>query len=162
MLLLAGNGHGVGALKVVRGLYERAVAITYLSNNPEKAFDFLDFAHVEKFKAITAYTEAYPNEKTAQKILADARVIWESVKSRFPRNTWSGLDFVAMAKTCVGLDKMLDHAYYLPRLSLPQLPPIEPGEHGHFGDLPAPPKNSSKPKAGAKPVYKFEMPDGEP
>jgi hypothetical protein len=47
-------------------------------------------------------------------MLVDARIIWESVKSRFPRNTWSGLDFVAMAKTYVGLDKMLAHAYYLP------------------------------------------------
>jgi putative SOS response-associated peptidase YedK len=51
---------------------------------------------------------------------------------------------------------------WLQRPSLPQPPPIDPGEHGLFGDIPAPPKKSPKPKAGSRPVYKFEMPDGEP
>jgi putative SOS response-associated peptidase YedK len=46
--------------------------------------------------------------------------------------------------------------------SLPQPPPIEPGEHGLFGDFTLEPKNAAKPKAGSKPVYKFEMPDGSP
>jgi putative SOS response-associated peptidase YedK len=36
------------------------------------------------------------------------------------------------------------------------------GEHNLCGDLPAPAKKASKPKAGSTPVYKFEMPDGEP
>jgi putative SOS response-associated peptidase YedK len=45
---------------------------------------------------------------------------------------------------------------------LPQPPPIEPGEHGLFGDISAAPKKAAKPKAGSKPVYKFEMPDGAP
>jgi putative SOS response-associated peptidase YedK len=46
--------------------------------------------------------------------------------------------------------------------SLPQPPPIEPGEHGLFGNIPAPSKRTPKPKAGSRPVYKFEMPDGAP
>jgi hypothetical protein len=49
----------------------------------------------------------------------------------------------------------------LQRPSLPQPPPIEPGEHGLLGDIEAKPK-TAKPKAGSRPVYKFEMPDGEP
>ena len=40
--------------------------------------------------------------------------------------------------------------------------PIEPGEHGLFGVLPVPQQKSPKPKAGSRPVYKFEMPDGAP
>jgi putative SOS response-associated peptidase YedK len=55
----------------------------------------------------------------------------------------------------------LDGFYeWLQRPSLPQPPPIEPGEHGLFGDIPAPVKRTPKPKAGSRPVYKFEMPDG--
>jgi putative SOS response-associated peptidase YedK len=51
---------------------------------------------------------------------------------------------------------------WLQRPSLPQPPPIEPGEHGLFGDLSVSQKKSPKPKAGSRPVYKFEMPDGAP
>ena len=51
---------------------------------------------------------------------------------------------------------------WLQRLSLPQPQPIEPGEHGLFGDISAPAKPPPKPKAGSRPVYKFEMPDGAP
>lgn len=51
---------------------------------------------------------------------------------------------------------------WLQRPSLPQPPPIEPGERGLFGDAPEQPKKAAKPKAGSRPVYKFEMPDGAP
>jgi putative SOS response-associated peptidase YedK len=57
----------------------------------------------------------------------------------------------------------LDGFYeWLQRPSLSQPPPIEPGEHGLFGETPQAPKKVSKPKAGSRPVYKFEMPDGAP
>jgi putative SOS response-associated peptidase YedK len=57
----------------------------------------------------------------------------------------------------------LDGFYeWLQRPSLPQPPPIEPGEHGLFGDIQAVSTKASKPKAGSRPVYKFEMPDGAP
>jgi putative SOS response-associated peptidase YedK len=51
---------------------------------------------------------------------------------------------------------------WLQRPSLPQPSPIEPADHGLLGDVPAPAKRTPKPKAGSKPVYKFEMPDGAP
>jgi putative SOS response-associated peptidase YedK len=51
---------------------------------------------------------------------------------------------------------------WLQHPSLPQPPPIEPGEHGLFGDIAVAPKKAAKPKAGSRPVYKFEMPDGSP
>ena len=50
----------------------------------------------------------------------------------------------------------------LQRPSLPQPTPIEPGENGLFGNIDAAPKRAAKPKAGSRPVYKFEMPDGAP
>jgi putative SOS response-associated peptidase YedK len=50
---------------------------------------------------------------------------------------------------------------WLQRPSLPQPPPIGPGEHGLFGDIEVKPKQT-KPKAGPRPVYKFEMKDGAP
>ena len=51
---------------------------------------------------------------------------------------------------------------WLQRPSLPQPPPIEPGEHA-LGRSSGAPKKSPKPFAmGSRPVYKFGMPDGEP
>jgi putative SOS response-associated peptidase YedK len=43
-----------------------------------------------------------------------------------------------------------------------QPPPSESGKRGLFGDIPSPIKAPAKPKAGSRPVYKFEMPDGTP
>jgi putative SOS response-associated peptidase YedK len=58
---------------------------------------------------------------------------------------------------------LLDGFYeWLQRPSLPRPPPIEPGECGLFGDIVAPVKPAAKPKAGSRPVYKFEMANGEP
>jgi putative SOS response-associated peptidase YedK len=57
----------------------------------------------------------------------------------------------------------LDGFYeWLQRPSLPQPTPSEPGERGLFGDIPTAIKAPAKPKAGSRPVYKFEMPDGAP
>jgi putative SOS response-associated peptidase YedK len=57
---------------------------------------------------------------------------------------------------------LLDVFYEWLQRPSPQPPPIEPGEHGLFGDIAAPAKPAAKPKAGSRPVYKFEMPDGAP
>ena len=53
----------------------------------------------------------------------------------------------------------LDRFYeWLQRPSLPQPPPIEPGEHGLFGDVPVPVNRTPKPKAGSKPVFHNRIP----
>jgi putative SOS response-associated peptidase YedK len=57
----------------------------------------------------------------------------------------------------------LDGFYeWLQRPSLPQPLPTESGEHGLFGDIQSAPKKAAKPKAGSRPVYKFEMPRSAP
>jgi hypothetical protein len=37
VLLLCGNGYGIGAMKILRGMYERAVTARYLHANPPSA-----------------------------------------------------------------------------------------------------------------------------
>jgi putative SOS response-associated peptidase YedK len=51
---------------------------------------------------------------------------------------------------------------WLQRPSLPRPTPIEAGERGLFGDIAVREKPPTKPKAGSRPVYRFEMPDGAP
>src|SRR5712691_8366846 len=51
ILLLAGNGSGVGALKILRGMYERTVHGRYLSQAPDSEVEnFYDWHWVQKHK----------------------------------------------------------------------------------------------------------------
>jgi len=52
LLCLAANGYGIGAMKLLRGLYERAVTTSYLAEHPEEAQAFLDFRFVSRHKAL--------------------------------------------------------------------------------------------------------------
>jgi len=49
---LAVNGYGGGASKLLRGLYERAVALAYMVKNPEKTERFARFAAVQEYRAL--------------------------------------------------------------------------------------------------------------
>ena len=51
IFLLAGNGHGIGALKILRGMFERAVTAAYILANPDQADAFLEYDKVNKHKA---------------------------------------------------------------------------------------------------------------
>jgi hypothetical protein len=48
---LAVNGHGIAAQKLLRGLYERAVTLEYIRQNPDKAERFVRYAAIQEFKA---------------------------------------------------------------------------------------------------------------
>jgi Family of unknown function (DUF5677) len=115
VMLLAGNGYGVGALKIVRGLYERAVTIAYLVENPDQTDDFVDYARVERFKAVSAWVEANPKDAKGLKVMRGVRARYDEVKERFrDKKTWSGIDFVSMARATGSLGKLLVEAYYQP------------------------------------------------
>jgi hypothetical protein len=54
ILFLAANGYGTAASKLLRGLYERAVTVAYISKHPEKAERFVRFAAIQEYKAMNA------------------------------------------------------------------------------------------------------------
>ncbi|MGB7985185.1 MAG: DUF5677 domain-containing protein [Terracidiphilus sp.] len=125
LLCLAANGYGFGALKLLRGLYERVVTVSYLAINPDEGDLFLDFRFVSRHKALQAYVNGgTPDQKWVDKAEMARRDFCE-VKEKFEiddckkcgtkktNHTWSKLDFVAMAKrTDVG--KLIAQAYYEP------------------------------------------------
>jgi hypothetical protein len=49
VLLMAAHGRGFGALKVLRGMYERTVTLAYLHKNPDESFDFYLYEHIRNF-----------------------------------------------------------------------------------------------------------------
>ena len=60
LLILAGNGMGLGATKILRSMYERLVTAMYVAKYPSEARRFCDHAAVEKGKIINRYKDIVP------------------------------------------------------------------------------------------------------
>jgi hypothetical protein len=60
IILLGVNGYGTGALKLLRGLYERAVTAAYIILFPEKAMRFQRYTAIHNYKAIQKAQKVSP------------------------------------------------------------------------------------------------------
>ena len=65
LLVLAGNGMGLGATKVLRCIYERLVTAMYIARHPSEAEHFMEQSAIERGKIINRYKAAVP-EKLAE------------------------------------------------------------------------------------------------
>lgn len=125
ILLCCGNGYGHAAQKLLRGLYERAVTMRYLHENPREIEDFLDYYHVarRKFKIACENTmgaDTFPPEQAEEIEQAFAAVKekymvtnCEKCGTKRLNHTWSKLDFVAMANR-TALGKLNAIGYMIP------------------------------------------------
>lgn len=71
VLILAGNGRGIGAYKILRGMYERVVTAAFIAKNPSEARIFLSHSFVEREKLWNRLKEILPNitdERTPEQI----------------------------------------------------------------------------------------------
>ena len=66
LLILVGNGAGLGAMKIARGMFETAVTAEYLRRTPEEIEDYVEYGHVLDFKRIKLFPEAVSAEKARQ------------------------------------------------------------------------------------------------
>src|SRR5712691_10410536 len=66
LLILIGNGAGLGAMKIARGMFETAVTAEYLRRTPEKIEDYVEYGHVLDFKRIKLFPEAVSAEKAVE------------------------------------------------------------------------------------------------
>jgi len=124
--LLCGNGYGVAALKLIRGMYERTVTARYLSTQPEEAENFLDFHWVSQRKLMKAIDETFGPELLGQEKREEVEQKFQAVRERFTvtdckecettrlNYTWSKLDFVSMAKKAGEVGELIVPGYYLP------------------------------------------------
>jgi hypothetical protein len=128
ILLLCGNGYGIGALKLLRGLFERSVTLGYIAENPEEADNFLEYHHIHVGKhfnhanEVLSMSEHLPQEKIDQikdayleskkKYQEEACEKCHTTKLRF---SWSSIDLPGMAKK-VGLKDLYLQCYYEPML----------------------------------------------
>jgi hypothetical protein len=125
ILLCCGNGAGLAAQKLLRGLYERAVTLRYLHENPAEIDDFLDYYHVGQRKLMLACQDTMGAATFPPDQVTDIEAAFKAVKEKFMvtacedcgtkrlNHTWSKLDFVAMAKK-TSLGPLYAIAYTLP------------------------------------------------
>jgi len=124
ILVLAGNGYGIGALKILRGMYERAITAWYLHAHPDETENFMDFYWVSQHKLARAVTQTFGDILPKDK-LDEVERMYREVRDRFMvracdcgkkqlNYTWSKMDFVSMARTVASLGQFIVPAYYIP------------------------------------------------
>jgi hypothetical protein len=126
ILVLTGNGYGIGALKLLRGMYERSVTAHYLHLHPELIDDFLEYYWVAQRKEVKAIVDNFGSSVLDPGLVKEIEENFARVRGRFTvvdcakcgttrlNHTWSKLDVVSMAKSGIVFGKFVVDAYYLP------------------------------------------------
>jgi len=126
ILLLCGNGYGIGGMKILRGLYERAVNARYVQMFPDTAQNFMDYYWVSQHKLVQSITEVVGKDVLTTASYSEVEENFDKVKSRFTitdckkcgttrlSQSWNKLDFVSMARQIETLKPLLAAAYYDP------------------------------------------------
>jgi hypothetical protein len=126
ILLLCGNGYGVAALRLVRGMYERTVTARYLSHHPDEIDNFFDFHWVAQHRLLKAIDDTFGKELFGEDKRKEVEQNFQGVKARFTitdckrcgttrlNHTWSRLDFVSMARRAGEIGQLIVPAHYLP------------------------------------------------
>jgi hypothetical protein len=133
VFVLCGNGYGIGALQIVRGMYERHVTAVYLLKYPDELDRFLAYDKVQKHKGLFHFARPYTADELDKMIPKDvqAKIVeeYESVKKDFreplckkcettqPMRSWTTLSTLDLAiKGERGLDNHYYHDYFEPTL----------------------------------------------
>ncbi|MHC4687458.1 MAG: DUF5677 domain-containing protein [Planctomycetota bacterium] len=130
ILLLCGNGYGIGGMKLLRGLYERAVTLGYIARKPDKAEQFLEYHYVHRGKQFSHANEVFPmNKHLSPEQIEQIQSAYKKTKEKYQevlcrkcdttrtRFSWSELDLRSMASEA-GLSKLYPQCYYDPTLQV--------------------------------------------
>lgn len=111
ILLLCANGFGNGALKILRGMYEKIVVARYFHLHPEEVNSFWNYHTVKlsKLKLDDILQKVDPNGEK----LNQFKVARKPGGRKRLQSSWSTVDFAKMAEE-VKLDKHLRNAYHYP------------------------------------------------
>jgi hypothetical protein len=125
ILVLCANGLISGAMKILRGMFERTVTLSYLALKPDQADLFWNYFKVDQHKLADRMERAFPGvfpKERLEKIHAD----YEEVKARYQvphcnecartriNHSWSKTNIVDMAKE-VGIPAhIIEGGYYIP------------------------------------------------
>jgi len=130
LALLAINGYGIGALKILRTMYERAIHAAYLLQHPTEAELFLNYHVIHKRKAlihlgkirdlksILSEGDLRAIEDEFNRVKADyTEVVCNKCGKTRTQGSWSKLDLASMAnKVGNGYGELYYDCYYKPTL----------------------------------------------
>jgi hypothetical protein len=128
IFLVAVNGYGAAAMKLVRTMYEQTVTLKYLHDHPNEVQDFLDYNSVQLYKLMKPIEETFGEGVLSSEVKDEQKKKFDAVKKRFTvksckskscdemrlNHTWSKLDFVSMAKKAGAIGTLIVPGYYLP------------------------------------------------
>lgn len=128
LFLMAANGYGFGAMKLLRSMYEHTVTLKYLHDNPDELQAFFDFDGVQQHKLLRSIIETFGKDALSPDTVAATERDYEEVKERFmvkscksptcseqrAAPSWSKLDFVSMAKKAGAIGSVIVVGYYEP------------------------------------------------
>ena len=112
LFLMAVNGYGFAAMKLLRSMYEHTVTLKYLHDNPNEIHAFISFDRVQQHRLTKQIIETFGEGALSAETRAAAERDYAEVKDAFMvkscksktcdetrvGHTWSKLDFVTMAK----------------------------------------------------------------
>lgn len=130
IVLLAANGKGAGALKIVRGMYEHLVTARFIVLNPDEAKPFIADLHLRGAALVKYWNEVVPEvlrkqaseaeiktfEDQAASVQAERRQsICKKCGQLKPDALWTKTNLYDMAqKVGQGLDELYTECYRIP------------------------------------------------
>jgi Family of unknown function (DUF5677) len=125
ILLLCQHGYGIGAEKLLRGMYERAVTADYLRKHPDEAESFKNYGKVADYKLLESWRACGAGHRVSQEQADIVARDYELIKKDFEvtackkcgtkrvNHGWNKKDFVSMARE-TALWPLLAIAYHQP------------------------------------------------
>jgi hypothetical protein len=133
LFLMAVNGYGFAAMKLLRPMYEHTVTLRYLHEHPDELQAFFDFDGVQQYKLAKQIIATFGEGAIPSEAVATTERKYKEVKERFMVKScksktcseqrlnlsWSKLDFVSMAKRAGAIGDFIVPGY------------VEPLRHSH-------------------------------
>jgi hypothetical protein len=128
ILLLSTSSYGIGAMKLVRTMYEEAVTASYLHRHPDQASDYLAFGRMQQYKVGRRVNEEFGDSVLSQETLAVLKERRDEVRPKFvvelcktchttgDNYRWSMLDFVSLAREAGPIGELVLVGYSIPLL----------------------------------------------
>jgi Family of unknown function (DUF5677) len=127
ILLLCGNGFGIGGMKLLRGLYERAITSAFIAQNPEQAESFLEYHHIHQGKLVNHAKDLFDDisQLFSPEQMEEIQKSYQQAKGKFLipdcercgttrlNHTWSRLDTASMSRKVGGRMDQFYLIYFL-------------------------------------------------
>src|SRR5258708_1975290 len=125
IFLVAVNGYGAAAMKLLRSMYEHTVTLRYLHDHPDEVQAFIDYDAVQQFKLMQPIVETFGKDALPAESAADVEASYNAVKEQFMvrvcdcgakrvNHTWNKLHFAAMAKKAGPIGSLIVPGYFVP------------------------------------------------